>query len=89
MRIKNCQVCGKEYDACKSPIIAEGFFNWTEVACSPKCAIQYMANLEAKDNAEPAQEEVVEPVATPKKRTRKTKKSASVTEINEEVDTQP
>lgn len=81
MRIKVCQVCGKEYDECKSPYIADGYFKWTDVACSPACATQYLAQLE-HEQAEPQE-------AAPKKATKKTKKVASQATSNEEVEAQP
>ena len=83
MRIKVCEVCGKEYDECKSPYIADGFFKWTEVACSPQCAQEYLARLE-----QPAPEPEVEEKA-PKKSGKKTTKSASKATEKEKVEAQP
>lgn len=77
MRIKTCQVCGKQYDACKTPIIAEGFFQWQDVACSPSCATKYLAQMEKDAKAAKA----------PKKDVPKAKKSAP--KADDKVEAQP
>lgn len=84
MRIKTCQVCGKQYDACKTPSIAEGYFRWQDVACSAACATKYLVQKEEAAKATKAGEPAVE---EPKKQAKKAKKNAPAT--NEEVEIQP
>ena len=87
MRTNICQVCGKEYDVCKTPYIAEGYFRWNDVACSPKCGAEYLARKMKGMQADAAMESeaVVEetPVLPTKKTNKKTKKSTSTTKDNE------
>lgn len=46
---RKCRVCGKEYEACRTPKTAVGGFNWREVACSPECGERYLrAVMEAR-----------------------------------------
>jgi hypothetical protein len=80
MKIRICQVCGKEYDSCKTPVIAEGFFQWRDIACSPQCAIKYMAQKENESKQET-------PATKPAKTTQKAKKSVKKT--TKEVVSQP
>ena len=86
MRMLTCKVCGKKYDACKTPKIAEGYFQWNDIACSPKCAAEYLTNL----NQPKAEEEDPTPKAQ-NTTSKKTKKSASAekTQEQEKVETQP
>lgn len=83
MRLKNCQICGKKYDMCKTPYIADGYFKWTEVACSPQCAQEYLARLEQPLSKPKAVEKAT------KKSTKKTTKSASKATDKEKVEIQP
>lgn len=41
---KICRVCGKSYDACKTPNITGGF-RWRDVACSPECGAEYLRRV--------------------------------------------
>lgn len=75
MKINICQVCGKKYDKCKTPYISDGYFRWTDVACSPACAAKYLAQLDdKKNNANSGNTE---------KRTKKSKRVASQSPIDE------
>lgn len=90
MRLRTCTICGQQYDACKTPAIAEGYFRWQDIACSPKCAMEYLAQKEAEQNAAPAEVEPVidaDEAQAPKKVSEKGKKSAPTTK--EKVETQP
>lgn len=94
MRIKTCKICGKRFDACRNPRIANGYFQWQEVACSPECAIQYMQRMDKDGNlpSEPkVQPEPEKPAQTtkPTKRSRKKTKASVSTAENEEVTTEP
>lgn len=80
MDLKTCQVCGKEYDKCKTPYIAKGHFQWNDVTCSPKCAMQYLAAAEEKQQAE---------AETPKRKASKSKKPATTTTEKDKVESQP
>lgn len=40
--VKKCRVCGKNYEACRTPGRAAGVFRWQEVACSPECGAEYL-----------------------------------------------
>lgn len=77
MIIKNCRVCGKEYDACNNGRRIDGAFNWREVACCPEHGDIYLQRvLEArglvpkKEQTEEVKQEVK---ATVKKRAKKAK----------------
>lgn len=41
--IRNCRVCGKEYEVCANARRVDGVFRWQEVACSPDCGEEYLA----------------------------------------------
>lgn len=41
--IRNCRVCGKEYEMCANARRVDGVFRWQEVACSPYCGEEYLA----------------------------------------------
>lgn len=82
MDMRICSVCGKQYDKCKTPYIAEGHFRWQDVACSPKCAMEYLARKEQaiKEQEAPA----------PAKQTRKTaKRSRKASTTKTKVESQP
>lgn len=40
---KFCKVCGKEYEACRTP--NPGIFRWRDVACSMECAQKYLHDV--------------------------------------------
>lgn len=87
MDMRTCEVCGKQYDKCKTPYIAEGYFRWQDVACSPTCAMEWLARKEQAMKA--GQEESVPaeaPAAEPKKATKKAKKTSTA---NDKVESQP
>lgn len=42
---KQCRVCGKEYEACRSLNRTVGVFRWQEVACSPECGSIYLQQI--------------------------------------------
>ena len=42
---KNCRVCGKPYEACRSTKKGSGVFHWQEVACSPVCGAAYLQGI--------------------------------------------
>lgn len=44
---KNCRVCGKVYEACRSIKTGDTVFNWREVACSPECGKIYLQRVMA------------------------------------------
>lgn len=44
---KNCRVCGKVYEACRSIKTGDTVFNWREVACSPECGRIYLQRITA------------------------------------------
>lgn len=43
--MKNCRVCGKSYEACRTVSKAPGVFRWQEVACSPECGAIYLQKV--------------------------------------------
>lgn len=45
VRIKRvCKVCGKEYEACRTPN-PTGMFRWQDVACCKEHGEQYIAEI--------------------------------------------
>lgn len=52
--MKACRVCGRQYEACRTPGNAVGVFRWQEVACSPECGAKYLARLERSRGIGPA-----------------------------------
>ena len=87
MDIKTCTVCGKQYDKCKTPYIAKGYFRWQDVACSPQCAIEYLNRkeqaLEETQNTSESEDVIVE---EPKKTTKKARKASAT---DDKVESQP
>ena len=52
---KQCRVCGKPYEACRSAKKINGsFFYWRDVACSLECGSIYLAQISASRNITPA-----------------------------------
>ena len=43
--IKQCRVCGNNYEACRSNRRSVGVFRWQEVACSPECGAIYLQRI--------------------------------------------
>lgn len=43
--MKQCRVCGKEYEACRSANRTAGVFRWQEVACSEECGAEYLRQI--------------------------------------------
>ena len=43
--MKQCRVCGKEYEACRSANRIAGVFRWQEVACSEECGAEYLRQI--------------------------------------------
>jgi len=41
--VRQCRVCGKNYEACATLKRVDGIFRWQEVACSPDCGEEYLA----------------------------------------------
>ena len=39
---KQCRVCGKDYEPCRTHAPRNGVFRWREVACSPECGAIYL-----------------------------------------------
>lgn len=77
MNIKECRVCGKEYNACSNSRRKDGAYNWREVACCPEHGEIYLQQvLEARGLApkkEQAVEVVTESKASVKKQSKKVK----------------
>lgn len=42
--IKTCRVCGKEYEACRTPRV-DGVYHWQEVACCPEHGAIYLEEV--------------------------------------------
>ena len=45
--MKNCKVCGCEYEYCHTVRRVAGVFRWQDVACSPEHGSIYLARIEA------------------------------------------
>lgn len=43
--MKQCRVCGKEYEPCHSTGLQNGVFRWREVSCSPECGEIYLKRI--------------------------------------------
>lgn len=43
--IKQCRVCGKDYEYCHSCRRGDVTFRWQEVACSPECGRVYFDQI--------------------------------------------
>lgn len=48
--MKQCRVCGKNYDPCHTPGLQIGVFRWREVSCSPECGAIYLRQIEESRN---------------------------------------
>lgn len=42
-----CKVCGKLFIPCNKTSRELGMFNWREVACSPRCGMEYLEQVTA------------------------------------------
>lgn len=43
--IKQCRVCGKDYEPCRTAKYVDGVFHWREVSCSPECGAIYLQRV--------------------------------------------
>lgn len=43
--IKQCRICGKDYEYCHSCRKGDITFRWQEVACSPECGRMYFYQI--------------------------------------------
>jgi hypothetical protein len=50
--MKQCRVCGKEYEACRSANRTAGVFRWQEVACSEECGTEYLRQINESRKSE-------------------------------------
>ena len=83
---KNCRVCGKLYDACKTESKDIGAFVWREVACSIECGGIYLSRiLESRtEEATPLPSPIADipaPEAKPKQKRRQAKPKAVPEEV--------
>lgn len=96
---KICRVCGKEYEACKTPRPTDNTFRWQDVACSKECGAEYLRSVmiargliteekpnetDALSNKEQATSEAEKPVVTAKRTRKKKSVAASVTVESED-----
>lgn len=44
---KTCKICGKMFTPCADCENDKTMFRWKKVACSPECAKEYFAKIEA------------------------------------------
>lgn len=42
---KVCRVCGKTYEACRTPKSIDSVFRWQDVSCSPECGAKYLHDV--------------------------------------------
>ncbi len=68
-----CNVCGKEYEPCRTVRNGNETFNWKAVACSPECGEEYFRRIIAS-RAKPSTEAEERP---------STKKGKSVKPVDE------
>ena len=54
---KECRVCGKEYEMCRSAKPTTVGFRWQDVACSPECGAIYLQRIEESRGLRPAKKE--------------------------------
>lgn len=52
-QMKECRVCGKQYEACRSARTGSTVFNWREMCCSPECGQIYLRRVEEARNPSP------------------------------------
>lgn len=57
--MKTCKVCGKEYEACRTP--NPGVWRWRDVACCYEHGLQYLHDVQVARGE--IVEEKVEPIA--------------------------
>lgn len=71
--IKQCKICGREYEYCRSMLPDTGIFRWQDVACCQEHGTQYFRLvLEARGESLP-EELMPSDGEAPKKKTRKKK----------------
>jgi hypothetical protein len=56
---KICRTCGKPYVVCHTTKATDGIFHWREVACSPKCGMEYLSKISQSRQASVDEEESV------------------------------
>lgn len=54
---KPCKICGKRFTPCADCANDKTMFHWKKVACSPECAKEYFARIEASRQPIPIQHE--------------------------------
>ncbi len=50
---KECRVCGKTYESCRSIKTGSSAFNWREMCCSPECGQIYFQRVQEARNPLP------------------------------------
>lgn len=75
---KQCRVCGKEYEPCRTSTTSAGVFRWREVACSPDCGAIYLQRVQESRGLLPKEE----------KKTRARKRVAEPVEIEVVADSE-
>lgn len=53
---KQCRVCGKDYEPCRSTKLQPSVFRWREVACSPECGAIYLRRIQESRGLLPKEE---------------------------------
>ena len=62
---KECRVCGKTYESCRSIKTGSSAFNWREMCCSPECGQIYFQRVQEARN--PLPKTKAKKVHTPRK----------------------
>ncbi len=44
-QVRVCRVCGKKYEACRTPKVSNAF-RWQDVSCSPECGAEYLRKVQ-------------------------------------------
>lgn len=52
---KVCKICGKSYEACRTPA-RPGVYRWQDVACCPEHGAEYLEKVNAARNPAPKAE---------------------------------
>ena len=93
---KQCRVCGKPYETCRTSAKNTGLFIWREVACSPECGQIYLEQIfasrnpiskEVVDNHSPDVDVAKEKAKTPKKRIESARVDPEIVQDSESPDT--
>lgn len=56
--VKVCRVCGKKYEACRTPNTS-GAFRWRDVACSVECGAEHLRRVNESRGVHEAEPEVM------------------------------